>query len=94
MKLVEKELGFSDVAITNSSLEDVFMKVVEKFDVDEKKFYPYNTEDIDGNEPEIDMFEEVPNPSNNRPPGVSINKSSGKFKSMDPSKKTVQSRED
>ncbi len=50
MKLVEKELGFSDVAITNSSLEDVFMKVVEKFDSEEKKSYPYNTEDIDNNQ--------------------------------------------
>ena len=28
MNLVEKQLGFSDIAITNSSLEDVFMKVV------------------------------------------------------------------
>jgi len=32
MNQVEKELGFSDIAITNSSLEDVFMNVVEKFD--------------------------------------------------------------
>jgi hypothetical protein len=32
MNLVEKELGFSDVAISNSSLEDVFMNVVDRFD--------------------------------------------------------------
>lgn len=50
MNAVEKQLGFSDIAITNSSLEDVFMKVVEKFDSEEKNFYPYNSEEIEDND--------------------------------------------
>ena len=32
MDKLEKELGIADIAITNSSLEDVFMNVVIRFD--------------------------------------------------------------
>lgn len=32
MEKLEKELGIADIAITNSSLEDVFMNVVIRFD--------------------------------------------------------------
>ncbi len=57
MNAVEKELGFSDVAITNSSLEDVFMKVVEKFDTEEKMSYPYNSDKIEGGSNEYQPIE-------------------------------------
>jgi hypothetical protein len=58
MNRVEKELGFSDLAITNSSLEDVFMNVVEKFDTKEKKDYPYNSKEIEGDDGvEVENFQ-------------------------------------
>ena len=40
INVVEKQLGFSDISITNSSLENVFMNVVGKFDANESKEYP------------------------------------------------------
>lgn len=58
MNQVEKELGFSDLAITNSSLEDVFMNVVEKFDTKEKNDYPFNSDQLNEDQGvEIENFQ-------------------------------------
>ena len=69
------------------------MKVVERFDSDEKKFYPYNSDDIEEDTQEINKFVEVPNPNPNKTDSASkkpINFSqSDQFKSIDP---TLQPR--
>lgn len=59
MNQVEKELGFSDLAITNSSLEDVFMNVVDKFDTKEKNDYPFKSDQLNEDQGfEIENFQE------------------------------------
>lgn len=62
------------------------MKVVERFDSDEKKFYPYNSEEIEEENQEINKFVEVQNPSKTDSPSKKpINFSqSDQFKSIDP----------
>ncbi len=80
MNHMEKELGFSDLAITNSSLEDVFMNVVEKFDAKEKNDYPFKSDQLNEDQEGVEIENLQEDFKGLRPdPNEAINNSESKY---------------